>query len=335
MWVSAGTSLMLLLFAVRAHAAACPDYAAHEEEIVRILQYEKAASLPDAYERLAETWFCLHPNVSAYDFVRWVRSIPSNGVGATNLQARAFGANRVVSIWARHDVPDGGRATLYARQNGRWARQAFVALDLLPEVVATLADRDLVVREQNKIARVTTGNVRVLRVEGNNIAEQLFEADIDNSKIISSTTRRIVIAFERVPRGFSIDETSMRLAYTLTITARGTKTVGSTRTLTPGLEAMEQYCGSAADSPTASVRRQLPDCSGVRVSEVRSLAPGRQSLSIEAPLVCQAADGSISPIQHAVVAIERARGAYRVARLSSPTCAFVRARGKHADAFRR
>lgn len=283
-------------------------------------------------ERLADAWLCLHPSASTSEFVQWVRALPSNQSRSTKLQARSFGANRVVVIWARDDVPDGGRAALYVRENARWTRQGSVDLEWTPEVVATLGERDLVIREQNAIPRLTAGNVRVLRVEANRLVQQLFERDIDNSKIVSRTKRQVVISFERIPRRFSTDETSVRLAYTIVINSGAKAPVATIQSSTPGLEAMEQFCAStsAAGARTAAAditAPQLPDCTSVRVTQVRSIGPGRQDLDIEAPLVCERRDGMLESVQQAVLSVARIRGTYRVARLGRAGCKVVRARG--------
>lgn len=323
-------SLLVLMTGAHAHAhgAACPDYAADERAVVRILSYEENASLADAYERLANTWFCSHPNASASDFVAWVQGVQSNQSGSAKIQARAFGADHVVVIWARNDLPDGGRAALYVRQDGRWIPTGSVSLDWTPEIVATLGEQDLVIREQNKISRITTGNIRILHVEATELTQRLIEPDIDNSRIVSKTNRQVVIAFERLPRLFSIDETTLRLAYTLTISRRGKAIVATIQSSTPGLEAMEQFCASATSSRNLGVARQLPDCGSVRVTRVRSPRHDRQDLDIEAPLVCEARDGSLEGIDRAVVSVERVDGAYRVAGLASRGCVLVRARKK-------
>lgn len=328
--------LASLLFATHAAAAPCPDFAARERSVRELLGYSGAgASLPRAYEQLAESWQCLHPDATSGEFVEWVRGVPSNQQLARNIQAQSFRSGQVLVVWARDDVPDGGRAALYARLDGDWTRQSSIELDraLSPKVVATLVSDRVVILEENRIPRLTTGSVRVLRVQPDRLEQELLEPEVNNARIRQQKSKRLVLEYERIPRTFSTD--GLHLRYSLTLAARGESLAVSARSLTPALETLEQFC---AQQGTVSSRRyvatsplisRLPKCAGLHIIDVRRTRSRSWELDVEAPMVCHGADGTRTPLREAVMRVNRTGRLGQISRLAKRGCVRVRARGEN------
>jgi hypothetical protein len=306
--------VLVLLVSTRANAMSCPDHHRQERDVLEILDYKTTAALPIAMKRLADTWFCIHPTASASEFVNWISTMPSDHARSRRVIARSLDTNRVLVLYARTDAPDGGEAALYVRHDGRWSLHDTVVLEWTPELVAQLGDGHFVIREENRIPRVTTGNVRILRVDGTRFSQPLFEREINNSTIVSNSDRHTTITFERSSKDFSLDE-SLRFRFELHVVIDGTSISSSITSTTPALEALQASCGK---SPF------LPACHQMRVLAMRTRGQ-RTMLDIEAPVVCVNPAGS-APLGKAVITLERADSTYRVVGLASTGCKRVRPR---------
>lgn len=327
--------LAMLACAKRIDAAGCPDYAVREREVIELLQYKSGnASLPEAYERLVDAWSCTNPSADADDFVRWIGALPSTSTTSSmeaKLDATRVASDRVLVVWARHDVPDGGQAALYARREQRWKLVASVTLHSSPHVVAVIRNRQVVILEENRIPATTAGDTRVLRVDGFTLAQSYFQEDTNNPRLVRKSANEVVIAFERLPRGFTLVDRTSPLRYELVLAADGKVLRASTRSTTPGLETLEQFCQTPQTSGrvvTKSVARRLPSCRDIHVMNVRSRDAKRHDLHVEAPLVCETNSGILEPVTDAVVIVRRVAGAFRIARFERPGCRTVRARGE-------
>lgn len=330
------TIVSCLLLAANAAAAPCPDFAARERALRENLAYNGAgASLPQAYELLVEAWQCRHPEATSGEFVGWVRTLPTSQKLTPNVQAQSFRSGQVLVIWARDDVPDGGRAVLYGRLDGRWTRQSSIDLERAstPTIAATLGTDRAVILEENRIPRLTAGSVRVLRIHFDRLEQELLEPEVNNAKVSQLESKRLVLEYERIPRSFSIEGAALHLRYSLALAARGESLDASARSTTPALETLEQFCarqgtvGSRQYVTSAPLASQLPACAGLRIRDVRGTRSGNWEVDIAAPMVCHGANGTMTSIREAVITVNRKGELGRISRLASQGCVRVRARG--------
>lgn len=325
----------MLVAAARVRSAAavpCADYTSAEHDLRRILRYESSASLPHAYEHLADVWACLHEKATPAEFIRWVHELPTNASADSGLQAVAIERNRVLVIWARNDIPDGGHAALYGWSSGAMKLVDTAALEMTPVLVATLGRRHVVIREENRIPRYTTSALRVLTTTDDGIVQTHFEPDFVHPRVLRKQSRRLVLGFERLPRGFSTWDDGPRLRYQVTLTASDHGVDIAKKPLTPALDVLEQHCARPSSSGSRvasdSLSGRLPRCSSLSVRDVRAVGRASYHVEFEAPMVCHDAAGNMLPVGDAVLIIVRPKDAsYRMERLTRKGCAVVRARG--------
>lgn len=318
----------------RAGAAPCVEFAEREQSVRKILQNDGyGASLPDAFEQLADSWHCLHSTSTLKDLAAWVRGLPSNKLLGANIQVQRLRSGQVLVIWARDDVPDGGRATLYGRSDDGWYRQGSVDLarDAAPTLIAPLGDALVFILEENRIGSLTRGLARVLRVEKDTVRQEWSGIEINNPKITSRQSGRVVVEFERIPKEFSVDGADLHLRYAITLAARGMKLNVSMRSLTPALESLAAFCAvqgtpdSLRHLASPSIASQLPSCQDLRVGELRRTASDTWKLRVEARWACLNAEDILTARNDASVTIRRIRARYRISRVASRGCRQIRA----------
>lgn len=314
--------------------ASCPSSKDALEAVQRVLAFDDATRTVDAYRKLADAWLCEHPDATAAEFAAWVRAVPTAAAASMSREMPVHLAeqDRVMVVWRRSDIDDGGAAVVYARENGGWREGDALDVNGRPEIVGVLGEH-VAVAEIHSSARVDTLDLRVIRLRDRRLTQTQRFDDLRGAQVDSSSSKVLKVRFHRAP-AYLVDGTTPPLDYELTMRADGSGPKATIKPLTPALDALQTYCVAADDRDRRAVvigsrlLSRMPDCDAMTVVAQDPAPRGAFHLTIEARLVC-IRDGDLVPLRRATLSVAPTRkGRYRITNITADKCDAVRARKK-------